>query len=145
MRPIAAAHRVSRVAAINMVAAAFGVALAIGIAGFAGKGPLGSLGHVALDGLVRDFAPATAEKHAVVVDIDEISLSAVGQWPWPRYRVAALIEKIAAAKPAGIGLDVLFAEPDRSSLVNIQETFKRDFGIDVSFSGVPEGLTNNDG
>ena len=32
----------------------------------------------------------------LIVDIDEASLNAVGQWPWPRTTVAKLIEKIAA-------------------------------------------------
>lgn len=52
---------------------------------------------------------------AVVVEIDERALEMKGQWPWPRSVFAELIEAIADAKPAAIGVDVLFAEPDRSS------------------------------
>src|SRR3569623_2265935 len=47
--------------------------------------------------------------------------------------------------PVAIGLAVLFSEPDRASLVNIQETFKRDFGLAVAVSGVPDGLRDNAG
>lgn len=45
--------------------------------------------------------------------IDSESLEAIGPWPWPRYHIARLVEEIAARKPAAIGLDMLFPEPDR--------------------------------
>jgi serine phosphatase RsbU (regulator of sigma subunit) len=50
-----------------------------------------------------------------IVEIDERSLSAHGQWPWPRSQVAALIARVGEAAPAAIGLDLLFPEPDRLS------------------------------
>ena len=51
----------------------------------------------------------------LIVDIDEASLNAVGQWPWPRTTVADLIAKIAGDGAAAIGLDIVFAESDRTS------------------------------
>jgi adenylate cyclase len=51
-----------------------------------------------------------------VVAIDEASLATFGQWPWPRTRLAELTEKLAAAGAAAIAYDIVFAEPDRSSL-----------------------------
>ena len=50
-----------------------------------------------------------------IVEIDERSLAAHGQWPWPRSQVAALIARVGEAAPAAIGLDLLFPEPDRLS------------------------------
>ena len=58
---------------------------------------------------VRRSAPA------VIVAIDETSLARFGQWPWPRNLVARLFDGIAAARPAAIGVDLLFPEPDRLS------------------------------
>jgi adenylate cyclase len=52
---------------------------------------------------------------AVIVAIDERALDAKGQWPWPRAVSGELIAAIAAARPAAIGVDILFVEPDRSS------------------------------
>ncbi len=52
---------------------------------------------------------------AVIVAIDDRSLAQVGQWPWPRDKVAQLVQRVAARKPAVIGVDILFAEPDRTS------------------------------
>jgi len=52
---------------------------------------------------------------AVIVAVDEESLTRFGQWPWPRTLVAELIERVQTANPAAIGVDILFSEPDRSS------------------------------
>lgn len=121
------------------------VSLAIGAMGLLDRNPLSRLDHGWLDTFLAHAPSGRQSPDTVVIDIDDISLSAIGQWPWPRYRVAALIQKVAAAGPSAIGLDVLLPEADRTSLVNIRETFKRDFGIDVAFDGVPGGLMDNDG
>jgi adenylate cyclase len=51
----------------------------------------------------------------VIVDIDEDSLSAYGQWPWPRTLLADLLTRLYEWQVAAIAFDVVFAEPDRSS------------------------------
>ncbi|MFI4981796.1 MAG: CHASE2 domain-containing protein, partial [Nevskiales bacterium] len=51
----------------------------------------------------------------IVVAIDDASLAALGQWPWPRSRLAELVDRIAAQHPAAIAIDAIFAEPDRLS------------------------------
>jgi adenylate cyclase len=50
-----------------------------------------------------------------IVAIDEKSLARRGQWPWPRTLVASLIRRIAAGHPRVLGVDIIFAEPDRLS------------------------------
>ncbi|MCX5911300.1 MAG: CHASE2 domain-containing protein [Deltaproteobacteria bacterium] len=80
----------------------------------------------------------------VIVDIDERSLREYGQWPWPRYRVATLVEKLGGMGAWGIGLDVLFAEPDRTSLQAIQGELRHDFGIHLEFKGMPPHLRDSD-
>ncbi len=54
-----------------------------------------------------------------VVDIDEQSLAEFGQWPWPRDRVAQLIDAATEAGAAAIAFDIIFAEPDRLSPRNV--------------------------
>ena len=54
----------------------------------------------------------------VIVDIDEKSLRAIGQWPWPRNTVARLIKNLDAGGARVIGLDIVFAEADRTSPKN---------------------------
>lgn len=58
-------------------------------------------------------------KMMVLVDIDEESLSQIGQWPWPRSITAELIDRINAAAPLSIGLDILMTEDDRFTPENI--------------------------
>ncbi|MDB5508224.1 MAG: adenylate/guanylate cyclase protein [Hyphomicrobiales bacterium] len=48
-----------------------------------------------------------------IIDIDDASLARYGQWPWPRDTIAQLTSKLAAAAPAAIVFDILFAEEDR--------------------------------
>ena len=57
----------------------------------------------------------SVERPVVIVDIDEKSLKSVGQWPWPRTRVADLIARLTELGAAVIGFDIVFAEPDRMS------------------------------
>ncbi len=52
---------------------------------------------------------------AVIVEIDDASLARHGQWPWPRTLLARLVDRIAGAGPAAIGIDILMPEPDRLS------------------------------
>ena len=47
-----------------------------------------------------------------VVDLDQKSLRAVGQWPWPRTELARLIDIINRAEPAAIGLNLMMPEAD---------------------------------
>ncbi len=50
-----------------------------------------------------------------IVDIDEESLSRVGQWPWSRTTIADLLGRLTEQGAAVVSFDILFAEPDRTS------------------------------
>ncbi len=50
-----------------------------------------------------------------VIDIDDATLAKYGQWPWPRSLTARLIDRLQATGAAAIALDIVFAEPDRTS------------------------------
>ena len=55
------------------------------------------------------------ERPVVIVDIDEKSLKTIGQWPWPRTRIADLITRLTQLGALVIAFDIVFAEPDRMS------------------------------
>jgi adenylate cyclase len=57
----------------------------------------------------------SADDRIVIIDIDEKSLQTLGQWPWSRNKVAQIIDNLTDAEVGIIGLDVVFAEADRSS------------------------------
>ena len=73
------------------------------------------LRELQFDGYQRLFTRERRTAPAVIVAIDERALHELGQWPWPRTQMAKLVSRIAEARPAAIGLDVLFPEPDRYS------------------------------
>ncbi|MGK9170376.1 adenylate/guanylate cyclase domain-containing protein [Inquilinus limosus] len=66
----------------------------------------------------RAYDPAVPVR---VVAIDEESLRRFGQWPWPRDRLARLIDRLAEAGAAAVVLDLVLAEPDRTAPARIVE------------------------
>jgi adenylate cyclase len=56
-----------------------------------------------------------------VVAIDDESLRRLGQWPWPRDRLARLVDRLGQAGAAAVALDLVLAEPDRSAPARIAE------------------------
>ena len=52
---------------------------------------------------------------AVIVDIDERSLAAFGRWPWPRTRLAELVEATHRLGPLAVGVDIIMPEADELS------------------------------
>ena len=82
--------------------------------------------------------------YTVVIDIDEKSLNALGQWPWPRILDAQLIDKINKMKPSAIGVNILFPEEDRTSLLYMERFYKNFFNLDLKFNNIPNSLKDND-
>ena len=80
-------------------------------------------------------------KPVVIVDIDEDSLRALGQWPWPRTLVADLVEKLKNLGTVAIGFDILFPEEDRMSPNLAAQTFRN---IDEETKAKLQKLPSND-
>ena len=66
---------------------------------------------------LRQNAEPTGE--IVMIAIDDNSISQVGRWPWPRSKMAAMIDKLAAAGPKVIGLNIVYSEPETGGLTEI--------------------------
>lgn len=81
------------------------------------------------DDRVRDFMfnlrgeikPKTDS--VVIIDIDEKSLKSLGQWPWPRDILSKILQNLSKSQIAIIGLDIVFAEEDRTSPHKMVEKF----------------------
>ncbi len=60
------------------------------------------------------FPPVSGPRDdIVIVDIDDASLRALGRWPWPRDRLAALVDTLFDDDHvAALGIDLVLAEPD---------------------------------
>jgi len=60
----------------------------------------------------REFAP---DQPVRIIDIDDASLKRYGQWPWPRSRLAEIVNTLNDMGAVAIGFDFVFGEPDRTS------------------------------
>lgn len=64
------------------------------------------------DSFLRLKVTVAEEQRVLVVDIDEGSTARLGPWPWPRERIATLVEELLGQYEArGVALDILFPEP----------------------------------
>src|SRR5262249_39114254 len=63
------------------------------------------------DWMMRWRGGVTPPGEIVVVAIDEASIARFGRFPWPRRLMARALDKISAARPRCVALDVLYTDP----------------------------------
>ncbi|MDB2683115.1 adenylate/guanylate cyclase domain-containing protein [Alphaproteobacteria bacterium] len=63
----------------------------------------------------NEIHPREKTDDVIIVDIDDESLSTIGQWPWPRNVVATWVDSLTEMGAKAIVFDGVFAEEDRSS------------------------------
>jgi CHASE2 domain-containing sensor protein/serine phosphatase RsbU (regulator of sigma subunit) len=86
--------------------------------------------------------PRNVERLPVtIVEIDQKSLVALGQWPWPRTRLAHLVDTINAVGPAAIGIDILMPEVDALSPESLLSGIAM---VDPRFVALLQALPSND-
>lgn len=94
--------------------------------------PFERLRQATFDSFQR-LSPRITEAASVrVIDIDEESLRRHGQWPWPRHLVAELVAALQDLDAGVIALDMVFAEPDRTSPALLVPDWRRRFGFRAS-------------
>ncbi|MBM3584379.1 MAG: adenylate/guanylate cyclase domain-containing protein [Alphaproteobacteria bacterium] len=76
-----------------------------------------------------------------VIDIDDPTLAAYGQWPWPRTLIADLIGKLTAVGTTIVGFDIVFPEADRTSPDRIVEQYQ---GLAQAARDALLAIPNND-
>ncbi|MBX2867629.1 MAG: adenylate/guanylate cyclase domain-containing protein [Acidiferrobacterales bacterium] len=98
------------------------------VAGLTDFRALRELEYKLYDARLRLTAPMGIDPRIVIIDIDEKSLSAEGQWPWNRDVLARLITTLFEQYNIEVlGLDMVFAEPDEDVTLNeLRSTFSVD-------------------
>lgn len=100
-----------------------------------------------LDNRLRDYlftirGELPHNQNVVIVDIDETSIKSLGQWPWSRDKLAKILENLTLANVGIVGLDIVFAEEDRTSphkILQDLKIYKKDVpNYDLEFSNVVE-------
>lgn len=78
--------------------------------------PVSALRGAGFDTLQRLWPREMPEAQPVrIIDIDEASLTGIGQWPWPRSTLATLTDELMDMGAAAVAFDIVFPEPDRMS------------------------------
>ncbi len=102
-----------------------------------------NLEAIIYDARLRLTMPGGVDSRIVILDIDEKSLieperGGEGRWPWPRDRLAVLLDKLFDHyRIAVVGFDVVFAERDNSSGLRVlEELGEKDFKGNSQFQTV---------
>src|SRR5205823_13155004 len=76
------------------------------------------------DGFQRIDPRKKTARPVTIVDIDDKSLEKLGQWPWPRTRIADLVTELTRLGALVIAFDAVFSEPDRLNPAFAADTFR---------------------
>jgi adenylate cyclase len=81
--------------------------------GLVPTGVIRQFDNTVYDASLRASMPGTLEPRVVIVDIDRASLAALGPWPWPRERLARLVDVLFEQQGVAVlGFDIVFPQPD---------------------------------
>jgi adenylate cyclase len=71
-----------------------------------------------------NWHPHYHNPQVVIIDIDNNSVQKEGRWPWPRNKMAQLVNKLKQSGVVTIGLDIVMAEPEVNYAVGLKEELK---------------------
>jgi adenylate cyclase len=119
------------------------LALLIGLAAFriADPAPVEELRVRTFDTFQLIDPRVKTARPVAIVDIDEKSLAKLGQFPWPRTRIADLVTNLTRLGAVVIAFDTIFSEPDRLNPDVAAETFRN---LDEETRAKLRALPSND-
>ena len=95
---------------VALVGLAFGLVIRVG-----DPQPLKTLRNATFDFYHQTKPRAYQPQPVAILDVDDRSIEQLGQWPWPRTRIAEMVRKATEGGAVAIAFDIVFAEPDRLS------------------------------
>lgn len=111
---------------------ALGVVLSFAAGGAYLAGLLDGLNNVGLDLHFRYLGDVPADPRIVLIDIDDQSLAALADWPWPRRLYADLVNTLHELGTKTIALDVILPEPTAPRVEHAG--LERDYDLDTELS-----------
>ncbi|UCV24344.1 CHASE2 domain-containing protein [Ferribacterium limneticum] len=100
--------------------------------------PMQTLRNNVFDQYQRWYPRPYVDVPVRIVDIDEETLARLGQWPWPRTRLAELVGRLKTAGAATISFDVLLAEADRTSPRTMAKLWQLSGAARKALDGLPD-------
>ena len=68
-------------------------------------------------------------KNITIIDIDEKSIAAIGQFPWRRDVYAKILSQLNQYNPASVAFDIFFSEEDKQNPKNLLIELKKNNNI----------------
>ncbi|ABK43629.1 adenylate/guanylate cyclase [Magnetococcus marinus MC-1] len=89
---------------------------------------------------LQQLSPRVYPEHLPlrVIAIDDASLQSIGQWPWPRTRIAEIVAQLNAMGAQAIAFDMLFAEPDRTSPKQMMQNWPGQSALQTALAKLPD-------
>ncbi len=81
-----------------------------------------------VDFRVTSRGPAPGHPDVAVLAIDEASVEQEGRWPWPREKIAAVVDRVVNLGAKAVAFDILFSEEDANSSMSTLARLRDDFG-----------------
>lgn len=97
-----------------------------------------------VDWVMAASAAPPSPASVVIVDIDENSLARLGQLPWPRYRIANLLQKISDKGASAVALTFILSEPDRTSPEIWQKMINSELGYRIEIENDSQAIIDHD-
>lgn len=144
MRRLSVLKRSTKRAGIGILSAGLLLGLSAAMLVMIAPEPFRQLDRIGYDLMLQRLGGKPHNPNVLIVDVDQASLTRYGQWPWPRHIVARLLKIVHDGQPDSVGIDILFAEPDRSSLKFVNRDLKADFGTELDISGLPPEAVDHD-
>jgi adenylate cyclase len=77
--------------------------------------PVATLRNAAFDFYHQSKPRDLTRQPVAILDVNDSSIEEIGQWPWPRTRIAEMVTLATQDGAVAIGFDIVFAERDRLS------------------------------
>ena len=78
-----------------------------------------------------------------ILDIDDESLSRIGQWPWPRDVMAEIVARLNELGASAVVFDMVFSQPDRLSPESLRKMLPKRPEFEAAREGLLQ-IPNND-
>ena len=76
-----------------------------------------SITNLSLDTYQKIFKYEVKNSPVIIVDVDEKSLGAIGQFPWNRKIFGDLVKTLKESGASVIAFDIFFSEEDKQNLI----------------------------
>ena len=96
------------------------------------------------DTRVRWTMPNTVDERIAIIDVDEASLAIEGQWPWPRDRLAAMLDQLFDRYGVRlVAFDMYYPEPEERSALDVLDEIESSGQVGLELQGTLDGLREN--